>query len=121
MAAELATAVRTLSDVLEELDREGYTLEATTRLVILEHRLGSNFVRYADKLRVCPTPTPVLQEEIRRHRDILLAAACVLEPPVEWLRYLVGRVRDGKVQVRCLAANVAAFMEKDPIENAPSL
>jgi hypothetical protein len=68
----------------------------------------------------------------------LLAAACVLSPPVRWLEELVRRCREGYVFVskrrdqsgeplrytitpEVLAANVAGFLGKSPRHDGPGL
>jgi hypothetical protein len=72
------------------------------------------------------------------HRDELLAAACVMDPPVSWLRELASRCRRGVVFVstrtdakgerityritpEVLAANVASFIGKHPARDGPTL
>jgi hypothetical protein len=91
-----------------------------------------------------------LREAVREHRDLLLVAACVCAPPQEppWVSELVRRYRrgykmetrrqvpyrkrDGSVGLKnaavtasitpaTLAANLAAFVGKHPVHDAPVL
>jgi hypothetical protein len=87
------------------------------------HKVGPQPITCADKLQVRgnePLP-PDLSEAIAAHRDELLAAACVIRPPVGWLSFLVRRYRDGRAPLAMLAANVAAFMGTHPAHDGPRL
>ena len=110
-------------EVLAELQRRGHRVSVITRVDVHEHRLGPQPISYADKLWI-RTPQPLTDElraAIRANRDELLAAACVLDPPVPWLATLVRRYRTGRANRVMLANNVAAFMGLHPGEEGPRL
>jgi hypothetical protein len=134
----LAATHSTAAAVLHELLRRGYTLDVRTRVEVVEYRqYGVQTITYADKLRVLGRErlTPELREAVREHRDELMAAACVLRPPVPWMRTLVARYlsgeaddvrRDGwrdeyRVRLAMVAANVAAFIGLHPAHDGPRL
>ena len=103
--------------------RRGYTFGVRTRVVVHDHKVGPQPITYADKLQVLgvePLP-PDLSEAVAAHRDELLAAACVIRPPVSWLAFLVGRYRVGRAPLRMLPANVAAFVGLHPAHDGPRL
>jgi hypothetical protein len=88
--------------VLDELMRQGYTVGVKTRVDVYEHKVGPHPVTYAHKLVVRPAGLPdELREAVREHRDELLAAACVIRPPVPWLAVLVDRYLEGEPPWRC--------------------
>jgi hypothetical protein len=93
----LAPTYATASEVLTELLERGYALSVRTRVDVTEHKVGSQHTTYADKLYVeGPEPlTEELRHAITEHRDELLAAACVINPPVPWLAEMAKRCRDG--------------------------
>jgi hypothetical protein len=129
--------------VLAELLERGYTLSVETRVDVHDHKIGPHPVTYADQL-VTAGPERVpdhLREAIVADKPLFLAAACVLDPPTPWLRELVRRCRTGAVYVSdrrtapvgaggaleyritpgVLAANIAAFVGLDPIDDAPRI
>jgi hypothetical protein len=111
------------SEVLDELMHQGYTLAVRTRVEVHDHRDGPQPITYAHKLQVrgdTPIP-PDLREAIREHRDELLAAACVIRPPVGWLDSLVKSYRRGRAPLAMLAANVASFCAQHPAHDGPRL
>jgi hypothetical protein len=111
------------SEVLADLLRRGYTLDVRTRVEAHDHKVGSQSITYADKLLVRgdESLTPDLREAVQEHRDELLAAACVIRPPVAWLDFLVGRYRESRAPLGMLAANVAAFIGLHPAHDGPRL
>jgi hypothetical protein len=115
-----APAKETAIDVLGEIMRQGYTLTVRTRAEALHHKVGAQTITYADKLQIRGTAplSPELSEAARAHRDELLAAACVLDPPVGWIATLVERYLEGRVNLAMLANNVAAFVGLHPREGA---
>jgi hypothetical protein len=127
-----ATAVATVEDHLRELLERGYSLSVETRVEVHDHKDGPHPVTYADRLLVVgPERVPDhLREAIAANKPLFLAAACVLNPPTTapWLRILVDRCAKGAVftvsgveyraSTRVLAANVAAFVGLDPIDDA---
>jgi len=136
-----ATAVATVEahpmDHLRELLERGYSLSVRPRVHVHDHKDGPHPVTYADRLLVDgPERVPDhLREAIVANKPLFLAAACVLNPPTPWLRELVRRCRTGAVFVsgrtapsgeplECritpgvLAANAAAFVGLDPIDDA---
>ncbi len=132
---EAVAARSTASQVLADLLARGYTLDVKTRIEEIEHRAGVQCVTYADKLVVRgsePLP-PDLRADIAEHRDELLVAACVLHPPVGWLKVLIAHYRTGheeivrrngwkgpyRVGLAMLAANVAAFIGQHPARDGP--
>ncbi len=118
-----ALVMRTAAEVLEELRRGGYTQAVITRVEVHEHRIGPHPITYADRLRVSPPPPEPLQEEIHEHRDLLLAAACVINPPSEprWVGILVQRARKDPKLTAMLAANIAPFCDLHPAQDGPRL
>ena len=119
--AEVLT-LRTATEVLRELGRLGYMLEVGTRLEVVQHHVGPHLITYADKLRVKPVDIPEpLQLAIRAHRDELLAAACLLNPPVRWVAVLTERVLAGDIPAPTLAADIAAFMDLNAAHDGPQL
>jgi hypothetical protein len=120
LASSSATAA---GEVLADLLRLGYTLDVRTRIEAHDHKVGAQTITYADKLlvRADEPLTPGLRKAVQEHRDELLAAACVIRPPVEWLDFLVGRYRDGRAPPGMLAANVAAFIGLHPAHDGPRL
>jgi hypothetical protein len=112
-----AAAIELLG-VLDDLD---YKLAVKTRVEVHEHRgLGFHSITYADKLLVFGGPGPLdemLREAVREHQPYLLAAACVREPPIEWLRHVVDGYRGGQLPAQAVSANVASFMGKSPVRD----
>jgi hypothetical protein len=114
-------------DILRDLDAQGYELAVKTKTVVHDHKVGAHAVTYADKLLVSsdnPGTGPVNEElryAVRGCQPQLLAATCVRRPPIAWLEYLVDRTRASKIPVSLLAANVASFMGKHPVEDGPTL
>jgi len=123
--------------VLRDLYSRGYRLTVRTRVERRYHRGGAQATTYADKLQIRgddPLP-PDLHKEIALHRDELLAAACVLSPPVAWMGVLVARYRSGetvearrdgwkgpyRVRLGMVAANVASFIGLEPTLDGPHL
>ncbi len=98
---------------------------------------GTHAITYADELllRGGGEPTPELRALVHDHRVELLAAACVMRPPVPWLRVLVDRYRSGyeievrrsgwkgpyRIRLAMVAANVAAFIGLHPAHDGPRL
>jgi hypothetical protein len=109
-------ATRSAADVLAALGEHGYTLSVKTRTEDVEHRAGVQLLTYADRLKVSgPEPLPPkVRADVAAHRDQLLAAACVLEPPIGWMEVMVGRTRAGQLPLKMLSASVAAFMGQHP-------
>ncbi len=133
------TAPRTHTEVeiFNKLLSAGYTIDVRTRVETIEDHGGAHAVTYADKLLIKGPDvlTPELRTAVAEYRDELLAAACVIRPPVSWLRVLIDRYRMGsKVEVRrsgwkggysvrlaMLAANIAAFISLHPAHDGPRL
>jgi hypothetical protein len=113
----------TSSDVLAELLRRGYTLDVETRVDVVDRPTGSHAVTYGEKLivRGDEAPPDDLRQGIVAHRDELLAAACVIRPPVGWLGFLIRGYREGRAQLPMLAANVASFMGLHPAHDGERL
>ena len=132
-----AVRVATAREVLDELLQCGYTISAITRAEVHEHKVGTQTVTYADKLYVEGPQTLAddLRAAIRERRDELLAVACVISPPVPWMRVLVERYLAGQevevrregwkgpyqVRLAMVAANVAGFIELHPTHDGPRL
>jgi hypothetical protein len=116
-------AARTAGEVLSELLRRGYALGVETRVDVVDRPTGSHAVTYGDKVvvRGPDAPDDELRQAIVDHRDELLAAACVIRPPVGWLVFLVGRYRESRAPLGMLAANVAAFIGLHPAHDGPRL
>jgi hypothetical protein len=110
-------AVTTLAELLER----GYSLSVGTRVDVYNHKVGPHPVTYADRLLVSGDERVPghLREAIVAHKPLLLAAACVLDPPTPWLRELVRRCRMAPYRTTpgVLAANIAAFVGLDPIDD----
>src|SRR5215208_3841628 len=90
-------------DTLRELLRHGYTLTPRTRIEVNDHKMGAHSITYADRILISGGPgllDDALRELVRRQQPYLLAAACILEPPTEWLEFLVGRCRAGRLPLR---------------------
>ena len=126
------------SEVLAELLRRGYTLTVQTRVeTTVRQGDGVHTLTLADRLYVegPEVLSDDLRQAVREHRDELLAAACVIRPPVPWLRVLVERYRSGeetrvrrkgwkgpyRVRLGMVAANVASFIGLHPGEDGPRL
>jgi hypothetical protein len=121
-----AKAIRSLAaiETLKELDRRGYVLDVKTRVEVHDHKVGAHAISYGDKLLVSGGPGPLddaLRAAVKLHQPYLLAAACVRMPPVTWLDVLVSKYRLGKVPARTLAANLAAFLGKSPVQDGLDL
>ncbi len=133
----LATAVSIVEGALVELLERGYSLSVKTRVHVHDHKVGPHPVTFADRLLVDgPERVPDhLRETIVADKPLFLAAACVLDPPTPWLRGLVkhcktgvafdsGRTAPSGESLECritpgvLAANIAAFVGLDPIDDA---
>ncbi len=133
----LAAPVHGSVEALRTLLEAGYVLDVRVRVEVSEEHGGTHAVTYADNLLVrgAYPLTPELREIVREHRDELLAAACVIRPPVPWLRVLVDRYRTGyevevrrsgwkgpyRVRLAMVAANVAAFIGLHPAHDGPRL
>jgi hypothetical protein len=129
---------RTAVETLREAMRQGYTLTVRTRTEVAERPgAGTHVVTYADKLQIRghkPVP-PELRSAMVAHRDELLAAACVIRPPVPWVQILVERYLTGseevvrregwkgpyRVRLAMVAANVAAFIGLHPAHDGERL
>ncbi len=133
-----ALVATTASEALAELLRRGYTLTVQTRVeTTVRQGVGAHTLTVGDRLYVeGPEALPEdLRQAVREHRDELLAAACVIRPPVPWLRVLVERYRSGtethvrrqgwqgpyRVRLGMVAANVASFIGLHPGEDGPRL
>jgi hypothetical protein len=133
-----ALAATTASEAQAELLRRGYTLTVQTRVeTTVRPGVGAHTLTVADRLYVeGPEVLPDdLRQAVLEHRDELLAAACVIRPPVPWLRVLVERYHSGtethvrrkgwkgpcRVRLGMVAANVASFMGLHPGEDGPRL
>jgi hypothetical protein len=110
-------------ELLAELLERGYALSAKTNVRVHDHKVGAHAVTYADELVVAgpEAPPDYLREAMRAYKPELLAAACVMEPPVAWLQVLVRRCSQGRVPVAMLAANVAAFIGLHPAHDRERL
>jgi hypothetical protein len=118
-----AVAVLSAGEALDELLVRGYTLEVQTCIRVHEHKVGAQSITYGDKLLVRGLE-PLdhdLRQAVADHRDELLAAACVIRPPVGWLDFLVGRCREGRASIGMLAANVASFIGLHSAQDGPRL
>ncbi len=129
--AEVAVAERHL-DAPTELLESGYRLSVQTRIEVHVHKVGAHPITYADQLLVDgPGRIPDhLRAAIVENKPLFLAAACVLNPPAtpSWLRRLVRRrpptkingsgSRELLITPGTLAANIAAFVGLDPIDDA---
>jgi hypothetical protein len=88
--------------VLNELLDRGYRLSVTTRVEVTHHKVGTRHTTYGDRLRVegAKPPPEELKRAIAGNLDELLAAACILDPPVPWIAELVKRYREGHMTER---------------------
>jgi hypothetical protein len=104
----------TVAAILEELLSAGYTLSASIRTEVYDHKgVGSQAITYADRLEVRGGPGELpdeLRDGIAAHRDELLAAACILNPPVGWIAGAVRRLREG---VRTENARQVPYKKRD--------
>ncbi len=133
-----ALVATTASEVRAELLRRGYTLTAQTRVeTTVRQGVGVHALTVGDRLYVEGSEAlpEDLRQAVREHRDELLAAACVIRPPVPWLRVLVECYRSGtethvrrqgwqgpyRVRLGMVAANVASFIGLHPGEDGPRL
>jgi hypothetical protein len=124
-------------EVLQDVYKRGYHFTVKTRSEVREHKVGAQTIIYADKLQIRgddPLP-PGLREDIAANRDELLAAACVISPPVPWLKVLVEWYRTGesievrregwkgpyRIRLGMVAANVAGFIGLHPSCDGPRL
>jgi hypothetical protein len=140
MEAPLAPRGGAEIDTYRELLRLGYKLSPTTRTEVHEHKVGVQTITYAHRLLVSGGPGPLkgeLREAVRTHQPLLLAAACVVHPPMRWMlvlvdNYLTGElVAEGfkirghkdayRVVLAAVAANVAAFIGQHPLTDGPRL
>ena len=87
---ETAVSGITVEAALAELLERGYILSVETQLIVHDHKVGAHPITYADKLLVTgPERVPDhLRETITTNKPLFLAAACILNPPTSWLRYL---------------------------------
>ncbi len=123
--------------VLRGLRERGFRFTVETRTEIHEHKVGAHPVTYADGLTISG-PEPLTDEDraaLLADKPIFLAAACVMRPPVPWLRVLVDRYRTGyeievrrsgwkgpyRIRLAMVAANVAAFIGLHPAHDGPRL
>ncbi|MDP9481473.1 MAG: hypothetical protein M3R38_38390 [Actinomycetota bacterium] len=133
----LATPLHGSVEALRVLLAAGYVLDVRVRVEVSEEHGGAHSVTFADNLLVKghTALTPELRAVVREYRDELLAAACVIRPPVPWLRVLVDRYRTGyevevrrsgwkgpyRVRLAMVAANVAGFVGLHPAHDGPRL
>lgn len=118
-------ALHTAEGTLKELRDKGFRLELQTRVEVYETKNGALPVTLAGSLSVSgPQPlSDELREAIKVHTTQLKAAVAVSEPPVPWLgelvrRYLTGAGTQGHhITLNCLTANVASFLDLDPVED----
>ncbi len=118
----------TVAATLAELLERGYSLSVETLVNVHDHKIGPHPVTYADLLIIAGDARVPdhLREAITANKPLLLAAACVLDPPTPWLRQLVRRCRTApsgenleyRITPGVLAANIAAFVGLDPIDDA---
>ncbi len=123
-----ATAQATVGATLAELLERGYTLSVETRVDVHDHKIGPHPITYADLLIIAgyARVPDHLREAIAANKPLLLAAACVLDPPTPWLRELVRRCRmepsgeslECRINPGVLAANIAPFVGLDPVRDA---
>lgn len=126
MTALAVIIVPTVEAALAELLERGYSLSVETRVEVHDHKVGAHPITYADRLLVAGSaPVPDhLRDTIIANKPLLLAAACILDPPTPWLRGLVARCKTGEKQAGCpikpdvLAANIACFVGLDPVADA---
>ena len=132
-----AAPTTTAADVLAELRRRGYTLAVETKVVDIQTKVGVLYLTVADALliRGPEAPPEYLREAVRAHKPAIMAAAAVADPPVGWIADLARRYRTGDahaaerngraarypVTLDVIAANVAAFVGLNPVEDAPTL
>ena len=119
----METATITPIETLTEFLDRGYTLSVRTRVEVNDHKVGAQPITYGDKctVRGLEAPPEYLREAMRTHKKELLAAACVIAPPVPWVAFLVNRCRAGRAPLAMLAANVAAFIGLHPASDGPRL
>jgi hypothetical protein len=93
ICATHATAFEVLADLLHR----GYQLSVSTRVEETVHKFGTQRTTYGDRLRVegAKPPPEELRVAIAENLDELLAAACIIRPPVPWIAKLVGRCQHG--------------------------
>jgi hypothetical protein len=146
------TSALSAEALLRELQGRGYRLRVLTRVEKVAHKVGSQFITYGEQLRLEGTEPPPekLRAAIAANLDELLAAACVIDPPVPWIgelakrnrgapghrmetkRLIPYRKRDGTVGLKLapvtttvtlqtLAANIAAFISLHPAADGPRL
>ena len=87
---------------------------------------GTLHTTYGDRLRITgPEAVPEeLRAAIREHRNEIMAAVCVKNPPIPWMWTMVSRyLGEGsyRVTLRQLAAHVAAFIGLHPAHDGPRL
>jgi hypothetical protein len=87
----------TAFDVLADLLHRGYRLSVSTRVEETVHKVGTQRTTYGDRLRVegANPPPEELRVAIAENLDELLAAACIIRPPVAWIAELVRRCQLG--------------------------
>jgi len=121
--AALAGPTLSASETLSEMRRRGYSLSPVTRVEVTSHKVGPQAITYADKLSVKGSEAPPddLRRAMKTHKTELLAAACVMDPPVGWLVVLVRRYLEGSASPAMLAANVAGFLGLHPGHEGPGL
>lgn len=110
-----------VEEALCELLGQGYTLSVETRVHVHDHKVGAHAITCADKLLVTgPERVPEhIREIIVAAKPLLLAAACVLDPPTPVLRKLVRRYKsEHPITPTALAATIAAFVGLDPVADA---
>jgi hypothetical protein len=138
MTLVTSTTVRLSAiETLAELRERGYTLSLTTRVQEVVVKVGVLYLTVAGPLKVSgpEAPPEYLREAMHRYGPELKAAVAVSNPPVEWIRELVRRyqtgdahtaMRDGQetrfpVTHDVLCANVASFLDLDPVEDVETI
>ena len=119
----METAFITPIETLTELQARGYTISVKTRVEVTAHKVGAQAVTYGDKcvVRGPQAPPEHLREAMHAYRKELLAAACVVAPPVPWVAFLVGRCKAGRAPIIMLAANIATFIGLHPAHDVSRL
>jgi hypothetical protein len=126
------TTTPTVAAALVELLERGYTLTVETLVEVHDHKVGAHPITYAGRLIVTgPKRVPDhLREAIVADKPLFLAAACILDPPVPWLRDLAKKCKTGvafvsggegveyRITPDVLAANVAAFVGLSSVDDA---